>query len=158
MIPDSDSARQVRWARWRHAHDLAVLLLAAGLAVGAGLWQSGERGSAFAPPSDGGAVRESAARVQGAPLDGQSDAASPRRGSEPSTPPPRASGRLSINTADVEALQALPGVGRTLAERIVAVRQAHGPFQTEEELFRVPGIGPKRFERIRPLVRVQEGP
>ena len=67
-------------------------------------------------------------------------------------------GPLDLNTADAAALQALPGVGPTLAERIVADRDAHGPFRAPEDLLRVPGIGPKRWERIRPLVRAPEGP
>ena len=65
---------------------------------------------------------------------------------------------LNLNAADAEALQGLPGIGSTLAERIVAHREAQGPFQTAEDLLRVPGIGPKRWGRIRPLVQVTEGP
>jgi competence protein ComEA len=66
---------------------------------------------------------------------------------------------LDLNTADAEALQALPGIGPALAGRIVADREAQGPFRTAEDLLRVPGIGPKRWERIRHAIRVvAEGP
>jgi len=80
----------------------------------------------------------------------------------PTTGPEAAVTRLSnpinVNTADAEALQALPGIGPGLAERIVTDRETHGPFRRTEDLLRVPGIGPKRWERIRPLVRLTEEP
>jgi competence protein ComEA len=65
---------------------------------------------------------------------------------------------LNLNTAGLEALQRLPGIGPTLAERIVTDRRAFGLFRTPEDLLRVPGIGPRRWERIRPLLRVTEDP
>jgi competence protein ComEA len=65
---------------------------------------------------------------------------------------------LNINAASAEALQSLPGIGPALAARIVADREARGPFRTPEDLLRVPGIGPKRWEQIRPLVRLAEEP
>jgi competence ComEA-like helix-hairpin-helix protein len=65
---------------------------------------------------------------------------------------------LDINRADGSGLQELPGIGPVLAERIVAYREAHGPFQRLEDLRDVPGIGPKRFTHIRPLIRIGEGP
>jgi competence protein ComEA len=54
----------------------------------------------------------------------------------------------------VEDLQRLPGIGAVLARRVVEWRTAHGPFRTVEELNEVKGIGPKKLERIRPLVTV----
>ena len=80
----------------------------------------------------------------------------PRTG--PEAGEPRLPSPLDINSADVEALQGLPGIGPALAERIVADREADGPFRTPEDLLRVSGIGPKRWERIRPLVRLTEEP
>ena len=65
---------------------------------------------------------------------------------------------ININAASAEALQSLPGIGPALAARIVADREARGPFRTSEDLLRVPGIGPKRWEQIRPLVRLTEEP
>ncbi len=61
---------------------------------------------------------------------------------------------VDLNTATVEGLDALPGVGPVLAARIVAWRTAHGRFTSVDELGEVPGIGPKALERLRPLVRV----
>ena len=56
---------------------------------------------------------------------------------------------VDINTADAEALQSLPGIGAVLAERIVADRQANGPYARLEDLARVSGIGPGMVRRLR---------
>jgi len=47
----------------------------------------------------------------------------------------------------------LPGLGETLAKRIVAWRTAHGRFNTIDDLRHVSGIGPKRLESWRPFLR-----
>ncbi|MCS6965545.1 MAG: helix-hairpin-helix domain-containing protein [Candidatus Kapabacteria bacterium] len=66
--------------------------------------------------------------------------------------PPTAS--VNINIATKAELMSLPGIGAVIAERIVEYRQQK-PFETPEELLEVKGIGPKKFERIRPYVRVK---
>lgn len=58
-----------------------------------------------------------------------------------------AHGKVDINTATVDQLQ-LNGVGPALAQRIVADRQANGPFKTVEDLKRVSGIGDKKFASL----------
>lgn len=63
-------------------------------------------------------------------------------------------GRLNINTADAAALETLPGVGPALAQRIVAYREAHGPFTAVEDLLNVPGIGEKKLAQLREHVTV----
>lgn len=60
---------------------------------------------------------------------------------------------VDINTATSGDLDALPGIGPVLAQRIVAYRQEHGPFRTAEQLADVPGIGPALCARLAPLVR-----
>jgi competence protein ComEA len=65
-------------------------------------------------------------------------------------------GRLNINTATVAQLEELPGVGKVLAERIVAYREAHGAFTSVDQLTEVEGIGPSLLEKLRPLVTVGE--
>jgi len=80
----------------------------------------------------------------------------PRRtASKPaSAPPEKPRGKLDINRATARELQRLPGVGPTLASQIVEYRRRNGPFDKAEDLCRVKGIGPKRFEVIRDLVTV----
>jgi competence protein ComEA len=60
---------------------------------------------------------------------------------------------LDLNTATVEQLDTLPGVGEVTAGRIVAYRTAH-PFTGVDELLEVPGIGQRRFEQLKDLVTV----
>jgi competence protein ComEA len=47
----------------------------------------------------------------------------------------------------------LPGIGETLAHRIVETRETGGPFPSPDDLRRVRGIGPKKLEEIRPYLR-----
>ncbi len=61
--------------------------------------------------------------------------------------------QVDINKADWPELIQLPGIGQTLAKRIVASRQASGPFVDQDDLRRVRGIGPKTLEQIRPYLR-----
>jgi competence protein ComEA len=63
-------------------------------------------------------------------------------------------GLISLNRADATQFQDLPGVGPVLAERIVAHREANGPFQAVEDLLDVPGIGEAKLAAIRDLVTV----
>lgn len=64
------------------------------------------------------------------------------------------SGLVDLNTADVGALDALPGIGPVLAQRILDWRTEHGRFTSVDELGEVAGIGPTVLERLRPLVVV----
>lgn len=61
---------------------------------------------------------------------------------------------IDINSADATALEALPGVGPALAQRIVAYRVQHGPFAAVRDLQNVSGIGPKLLQRLMPLTQV----
>ncbi len=89
---------------------------------------------------------------------GESEAEDPPAGCTARRRPSRTvlDGKANLNTASVELLQRLPGVGRSSAERILE-RRARRPFQRIEELVRVKGFGRKRFQRIRPYLSV-EGP
>lgn len=70
------------------------------------------------------------------------------------TGPGPAGGVVSLNTADLLALDTLPGVGPVLAQRILDWRAEHGRFTTVDELSEVSGIGEKLLAGIRPLVSV----
>ena len=59
-----------------------------------------------------------------------------------------AGGTVNINTASAAQLDTLPGVGASTAEKIVADREANGPFKTVEDLKRVSGIGDKKFAAL----------
>jgi len=61
---------------------------------------------------------------------------------------------VDINTASVDQLDVLPGVGPATAAAIVAYRDQHGPFQTIDQLGEVRGIGPSKLDAIRGLVVV----
>lgn len=82
---------------------------------------------------------------------GKTKSASGKRGGG-KQPPARP---LDLNTAGERALVALPGVGPSTAKAIVAYRAAHGPFKNIEDLMQVKGIGPKKFETLRPHVKVE---
>jgi competence protein ComEA len=61
------------------------------------------------------------------------------------------SGPVHLNTATLEQLDELPGVGPSTAQKILDFRQEHGAFTSVDELDAVPGIGPARLEQLREL-------
>jgi comEA protein len=63
-------------------------------------------------------------------------------------------GPVNLNRATASDLEKLPGIGPTLAARIVAWRETHGPFKSLEDLLAIPGIGPKILEGLRDKVSV----
>jgi competence protein ComEA len=63
-------------------------------------------------------------------------------------------GRVNINTATVEELNGLPGIGPTTAQAIVDYRLEQGLFETVEDIQKVPGIGPATYEQIKDYIIV----
>lgn len=63
-------------------------------------------------------------------------------------------GKININTADVVKLCELPGVGESLANRIIQYREENGKFKSIEDLKNVSGIGEKKFESLREYIVV----
>ena len=61
---------------------------------------------------------------------------------------------VNINTASKKELDALPGIGEVLAQRIIDYRSANGPFSTVDELTKVKGIGEKTLEKLKPYATV----
>lgn len=63
-------------------------------------------------------------------------------------------GKVNLNSASAQDLDALPGIGPVLAARIVAWRKANGRFKSVEDLRQVSGVGDAKFADLRPLVRI----
>lgn len=61
---------------------------------------------------------------------------------------------VDLNQASAEELEALPGIGAVLAQRVIALRTSTGGFRAVEDLREVRGIGAKKFNRIKSLVTV----
>lgn len=78
--------------------------------------------------------------------------APPPLGSVPAGRLGRPDSVLNVNRATAVELEGLPGIGPSLARRIVADREARGPFATLESLDRIPGIGPGLVARLGRLV------
>ena len=62
--------------------------------------------------------------------------------------------KVNINTASESELEGLPGIGPTLAQRIVDYRTQHGPFHDVKDLMKVEGIGQKKFDSLKDYVTV----
>ncbi len=62
--------------------------------------------------------------------------------------------QIDINTATVEELDAIPGIGIIKAQSIITYRQSHGAFTSLENLLNVPGIGPALLEQITPYITI----
>ncbi|MDX6743480.1 ComEA family DNA-binding protein [Actinocorallia sp. A-T 12471] len=78
----------------------------------------------------------------------------PQPPANPLSPAGAPTAPLDLNTATLEQLQQLPGVGPVLAQRILDHRTAHGPFRTPEQLRDVTGIGARRYADLAPHIRV----
>ncbi|MGH3008305.1 MAG: ComEA family DNA-binding protein [Gaiellaceae bacterium] len=93
-----------------------------------------------APVADGEQVV-----VPGSGAGGAAAVSSPAAGSSPSAP-------LDLNTATLEQLDALPGIGPVTAQKILDYRAQHGAFHSVAELEGVPGIGPSHMAQLKGLV------
>ncbi len=77
-----------------------------------------------------------------------------RTSAKTSTAATSAAAIVNINTASAAELDALPGIGAKMAERIVEYRQKNGPFKKVEDLMNVRGVGEKNFLKLKPQITV----
>lgn len=140
----------------RSAANLAAVNLAAPLADGTQLYfptrreapvdhvvDAGPRPEPGAPPSAG---------LSYVPTRGGS--ASGRAGKSAKLTDP-SEGTVNINAASAEELQRLPGIGPSMAQRVLAYRKENGAFHAIDDLRSVGGIGDRKIEKLRPFVRLR---
>jgi len=63
--------------------------------------------------------------------------------------------KINLNSATLQELDSLPGIGEELGKRILAYRESNGNFSSIEELKKINGIGQKTFEKLKNLVTVE---
>ena len=79
----------------------------------------------------------------------------PEPAPQPSPVPiPAPLGKININTANLEELEQIMGVGPVIAQRIIDYRNEHGPFQRIEDIKNVKGIGDATFEKMKDEITV----
>lgn len=64
--------------------------------------------------------------------------------------------KININTASIKQLKKLPGIGPTLAKRIVEFRNQNSPFSSSVELLKVKGIGKRKLEKLLPHITFEK--
>lgn len=92
------------------------------------------------------------------PCVGEAEAPPPVTGGEPALSSRAAdlSGKVNINTANIEELDTLPGIGPAIAQRIVEYREANGLFRSIQDITLVSGIGDATFEKIKDRISVED--
>ena len=63
--------------------------------------------------------------------------------------------KININTASVEELKTLPGIGEKTAEKILIYREKNGNFRSTKDLINVSGIGEKKLEKIKDYIFIE---
>jgi comEA protein len=95
------------------------------------------------------------AHAQAKPAQAKPPAAATPSASASAAPATGVSGVLNLNTASIEELTRLPGVGPSRAQAIVELRTKMNGFKSVEDIMRVRGIGRKTFRTLEPMLRLQ---
>jgi len=131
-------------ARLQDAIDAAGGLLAEADANGLNLAALLEDGQQLDIPYQAGSEPASASSTVDLPFSA----------TEPPTNDNSSQDLLNINTASLEELDTLPGIGLTTAQKIIDYRDENGPFEAIEDILNVSGIGPSTFEGLKDLITV----
>ncbi len=107
-----------------------------------------------AAPSNSSAAPDSAPPVAASSSRRASKSEKGSRGGHGDKITPESGEQVPLNTATEEQLERLPGVGPSMAGRILAYRRQAGRFEKVEDLMMVTGIGPKKFAKIAPCVKL----
>lgn len=126
---------------------VAAFVLGLGLKLYKSLNPSGPQFRYAAADSEFTARSASLAAVDSADEEPAAEVAAPRAPAHAALPD---SGSIDINRATAPELERLPGIGKTMADRIVRFREENGPFAGVEDLRKVKGIGKKKLERLAP--------
>lgn len=122
------------------------------LREGARIADAVRRAGGAARDADLAAVNLAAPLVDGVQVLVPEEAASPAAAVAAGESSGAVGGSVSLSSATLDELDALPGIGPITAQKIVDYRTEHGPFASVDDLDAVPGIGPTRVEQLRELV------
>lgn len=102
------------------------------------------------------ALRPTTSSIAGAEASMEGNGDAPLNdGKQPDASGVSSASRIDINAADARTFERLPGIGPATAKKIVEHRDRHGPFVRAEDLLKVKGIGPKKFEQLRQFIIVK---
>ena len=141
--------------------DVGGAVLKPGLIVldeGARVNDAVQAAGGFTEAADTSAVNLAAPLADGeklyVPSQGESGAGASSASAQPAGQTGSVSGRININTATLDELDELPGVGPATAQAIIEDREANGRFESLEDIMRVSGIGEKKFEKLEDAISV----
>ncbi|HLK56243.1 MAG TPA: ComEA family DNA-binding protein [Chthonomonadaceae bacterium] len=102
-----------------------------------------------------GGMASAAPIVQGGKIGGKSVSKPSKQSGKVDKLTDPSQGLINLNTADAAQLQRIPGIGPSMAERILAYRKESGGFRSPEDLKQISGIGESKFAKMKPFVTVR---